>query len=43
MGELSKERLGWEVDLQQQVKLVEIEKYEALPDKARENCFSPLI
>lgn len=34
MGELSEEKLGWEVDIQQQVKLVEIKKYEALPAKA---------
>lgn len=42
MGELLEERLGWEVDLQQQVQLFEMEKCEALPGKAQ-NCFSPLI
>lgn len=40
MGELSEEKLEWEVDPQQQVTLVDVENYKALPDKAQETCFS---
>lgn len=40
MGELSEEKLEWEVDPQQQVTFVEMEKYKALPEKAQESCFS---
>lgn len=40
MGALAEEKLEWEVDPQQQVTLVEMENYKALPDKAQENCFS---